>query len=155
MVPASCAVVQSRMPTPHVSVLLSQAALVGASVCLLGMVTYCAYSVMYPGLQQRRIDAAKKKRFRMYAVKVRHWVALLKQVVWYQCLSLQAQPELMSDASAGKQALRQLTDGLDSPTTATAILSPAVPGAAIFRALPRLLSRPLGPSHSHNGPPDI
>lgn len=34
------------------------------------MVAYCAYSVMYPGLQERRIDAARKKRFRMVAVKV-------------------------------------------------------------------------------------
>eukprot|EP00878_Enallax_costatus_P007203 GHUV01007547.1.p1 GENE.GHUV01007547.1~~GHUV01007547.1.p1 ORF type:complete len:589 (+),score=195.07 GHUV01007547.1:201-1967(+) len=46
-----------------------QAALAGAAVCLIGMVAYCAYSVMYPGLQERRIDAARKKRFRMVAVK--------------------------------------------------------------------------------------
>jgi hypothetical protein len=34
------------------------------------MIGYCVYSVLYPQLQQRRIDAARRKRFRMVAVQV-------------------------------------------------------------------------------------
>lgn len=34
------------------------------------MLAYCVYSVLSPELQKRRMDAARKKRFRMYAVKV-------------------------------------------------------------------------------------
>jgi hypothetical protein len=51
--------------------LLLQAALVGAVACLSSMIGYCVYSVLYPQLQQRRIDAARRKRFRMVAVQVR------------------------------------------------------------------------------------
>jgi drug/metabolite transporter (DMT)-like permease len=50
--------------------LLLQAALVGAVACLSSMIGYCVYSVLYPQLQQRRIDAARRKRFRMVAVQV-------------------------------------------------------------------------------------
>ncbi|WIA37902.1 hypothetical protein OEZ86_001279 [Tetradesmus obliquus] len=46
-----------------------QAALVGAVACLSSMVGYCVYSVLSPQLQQRRIDAARRKRFRMVAVQ--------------------------------------------------------------------------------------
>eukprot|EP00775_Hariotina_reticulata_P009910 gene9910-10066_t len=46
-----------------------QAALTGAVMCLTAMVGYCVYSVLYPQLQQRRIDAARRRRFRMVAVK--------------------------------------------------------------------------------------
>lgn len=41
-----------------------QAALTGAVVCLLAAVAYCAYSVLFPELQRRKIDAARKKRLR-------------------------------------------------------------------------------------------
>jgi drug/metabolite transporter (DMT)-like permease len=50
--------------------LLLQAALTGAVMCLTAMVGYCVYSVLSPQLQQRRIDAARRRRFRMVAVKV-------------------------------------------------------------------------------------
>lgn len=46
------------------------AALVGSITCLAAAVGYCIYSVVYPERQQRLIDAARKKRFRQYAVKV-------------------------------------------------------------------------------------
>jgi hypothetical protein len=38
-----------------------QAALAGAVICLSACVAYCVYSVLFPGLQKRRIDAARRK----------------------------------------------------------------------------------------------
>lgn len=49
---------------------LAQAALTGSVTCLVSAVLYCIYSVVSPELQRRRIDAARKKRLRMYMVKV-------------------------------------------------------------------------------------
>ncbi|KAF8069707.1 NCL2 [Scenedesmus sp. PABB004] len=46
-----------------------QAALAGAVTCLACMVAYCGYSVLFPALQARRIEAARKARFRSVAVK--------------------------------------------------------------------------------------
>ncbi|KIY94309.1 hypothetical protein MNEG_13654 [Monoraphidium neglectum] len=46
-----------------------QAALTGAVVCLAAAVAYCAYSVLSPELQRRKIEAARKKRLRLYMVK--------------------------------------------------------------------------------------
>ncbi|KAG1679416.1 hypothetical protein FOA52_007707 [Chlamydomonas sp. UWO 241] len=45
------------------------AALAGAAACLFSAVAYCVYSVVSPERQQRRIEAAQKKRFRQYAIK--------------------------------------------------------------------------------------
>jgi drug/metabolite transporter (DMT)-like permease len=67
---ASNCIVLNELRDPT-CVLLLQAALVGAVACLSSMIGYCAYSVLYPQLQQRRIDAARRKRFRMVAVQVR------------------------------------------------------------------------------------
>jgi hypothetical protein len=39
----------------------AQAALAGAVICLAACVGYCIYSVLFPGLQKRRIDAARRK----------------------------------------------------------------------------------------------
>lgn len=39
----------------------AQAALAGAVICLSACVGYCIYSVLFPGLQKRRIDAARRK----------------------------------------------------------------------------------------------
>lgn len=38
-----------------------QAALAGAVICLSACVGYCIYSVLFPGLQKRKIDAARRK----------------------------------------------------------------------------------------------
>lgn len=43
-------------------------ALLGCVACLLSLVAYCTYQVLSPELQKRKIDAARKKRFRMFAL---------------------------------------------------------------------------------------
>ncbi|GBF88403.1 hypothetical protein Rsub_01115 [Raphidocelis subcapitata] len=46
-----------------------QAALTGAVVCTAAAVAYVVYSVASPELQRRKIDAARKRRLRLYVVK--------------------------------------------------------------------------------------
>lgn len=53
------------------SPLCLQAALAGAIICLSACLGYCVYSVLFPTLQQRRIDAARRK------VGSHGWVQLL------------------------------------------------------------------------------
>lgn len=56
-----------------------QAALAGAVICLSACVGYCIYSVLFPGLQKRRIDAARRK----VGVKV-----LCSALIFLYCLPL-------------------------------------------------------------------
>jgi drug/metabolite transporter (DMT)-like permease len=46
-----------------------QAALTGAIVCTGAAVAYAVYCVLSPELQRRKIDAARKRRLRLYVVK--------------------------------------------------------------------------------------
>jgi drug/metabolite transporter (DMT)-like permease len=55
-----------------------QAALTGAVVCLAAAVAYCAYSVLSPELQRRKIEAARKKRLRCAA-------AIYSMLQWAIC----------------------------------------------------------------------
>jgi hypothetical protein len=82
--------------------LLLQAALVGAVACLSSMIGYCIYSVLYPQLQQRRIDAARRKRFRMVAVQVRLMV-VVTVVVFAAGIVLQ-QPTMITAAQCMQTA---------------------------------------------------
>jgi len=54
-----------------------QAALTGAIACGVSAVLYCVYSVVSPDLQRRKIEAARKRRLRLYVVKVRRFSAVV------------------------------------------------------------------------------
>ena len=61
-------------------VLHLQAALIGAVACMTACLAYCGYSVLSPELQRRRIDAARKSRFKAYALRVSGRAACLGAV---------------------------------------------------------------------------
>ncbi|KAI8469986.1 MAG: hypothetical protein J3K34DRAFT_422230 [Monoraphidium minutum] len=81
-----------------------QAALTGSVVCLLAAVAYCAYSVAFPALQRRKIEAARKKRLRMYMVK-----ALAERTVAAPRLGSLVDPS----GRINRSTLRQLFDEFD------------------------------------------
>jgi len=77
------AAVQQPTPPPHTHTLAAvQAALVGAVACLTACLAYCGYSVLSPELQKRRIDAARKSRFKAYALRVCH-TAPMPCLAWH------------------------------------------------------------------------
>ena len=59
----------ARPNTTNTTIAVKKAALAGAVACGAATVAYCAYSVLSPELQRRRIEAARKRRLRLYVVR--------------------------------------------------------------------------------------